>query len=169
MGDVITSVSIYLTMKFAGNAVFGRVQLNELFGQKTKRPDKECFEMCNFVVDVMMQYIEIRNKYDITRWQEKFPQVGQAVWRRLLEQQKSADVVDGCKCWPVLKHRYDNPNAWWQGHSIRVAWFQKSERISDWSPIIYSDFPHEVLPFPFTITIPLETKDIHDELDEGRF
>jgi hypothetical protein len=127
--------------KFAGKARLNRRDLSWLFGKKTRRPDKESWDLYEFVCNVMAGHgWRMRGFWEFTEFCKSFGFGSNtpSIWRKWYAQFQ-AQPQDGEQCFPVCEKR---------GDAIVWTWFKNSMRIAEWVPI-QEDCPITMKLVPF--------------------
>ena len=111
-------------MKFAGNGIFSRRDLNRWFGEKPRRPDAECWELERFVAGIIAgSGFEFKCWGDFCDFQQKYGNVS-TLFKSLYEN-KQGD-------WPVFEtHEGKTRYAWWSD-AESTSGIEFSKRVSEW-------------------------------------
>ena len=129
--------------KFAGKGPFNRRELNWLFGKKVRRPDKECWELTDFVTNTVSGMgWRMRSFGELCEFATDYG-FATTIFRSFRKWYAQANHQEGQtvdeKNWPVCERR---------GDAVVWTWFKHSMQVADWVPIT-DDCPFTKTLVPF--------------------
>ena len=110
-------------VKYSSNGRLGRRFLNRVFGQVNKRPDSECWELEDFIMNVICGIEfggDARHEWDVYQFNHDAGMEGQT---RQIWQHWFANREHG---WPVVEK---------QGDHMVWTWFKESRQMGEWVPL----------------------------------